>query len=100
MTYWTKKIARRGTAALAGLMAVSVLGIAPVTQAANLTIESFRLSETVATNKYTSIKQQLVNSRLEWLRLASDNKFDNILFSIVLDWTHHSRGPAVDAWIF
>ena len=67
--------------------------------AAHLTIESFRLSETVETNQYASIKQKLSDSRLELLLLASDNEFDNVLFGIVLHWTHHSRGPTIDAWI-
>lgn len=42
MTYWTQKLAKRGTAALAGLMTAAAIGAVPAAHAANLTIESWR----------------------------------------------------------
>jgi len=42
MINWTHKLAKRGSVALAGFIAVAAMGITPAAHAANLTIESWR----------------------------------------------------------
>ncbi len=42
MTKWTNKLAKRGSVALAGLMAIAAVGFTPAAHAADLTIESWR----------------------------------------------------------